>query len=38
MTKAIAGLTREHVNRLRETFGGEVITPGDDAYDDARSP
>ncbi len=33
---ALAGLTREHLNRLRETFGGEVITPGDDAYDDAR--
>jgi FAD/FMN-containing dehydrogenase len=36
MADALAGLTREHANRLRETFGGEVITPGDDAYDDAR--
>jgi FAD/FMN-containing dehydrogenase len=29
-------LMREHLNRLRETFGGEVITPGNDGYDDAR--
>jgi FAD/FMN-containing dehydrogenase len=36
MTEPLAGLTREHVNRLRETFGGEVIMPGDGAYDDAR--
>jgi FAD/FMN-containing dehydrogenase len=36
MSEAAAGLAREHVIRLRETFGGEVITPGDDAYDDAR--
>jgi FAD/FMN-containing dehydrogenase len=32
----MAGLGGEQVNRLRETFGGEVITPADDAYDDAR--
>ena len=30
------GLTDAHISRLRETFGGEVILPGDDAYDDAR--
>lgn len=36
MAEAPAGLTRGHVDRLRETFGGDVITPGDDAYDDAR--
>jgi hypothetical protein len=30
------GLTSEHLNRLRDTFGGEVITPDDGAYDDAR--
>jgi FAD/FMN-containing dehydrogenase len=32
----MAGLTDAHVSRLRETFGGEVITPSDEAYDDAR--
>lgn len=36
MAEALMGLTPGHVNRLRETCGGEVITPGDDAYDDAR--
>ena len=36
MTNTLAGPTREHLNRLRETFGGEVITPADVAYDDAR--
>jgi FAD/FMN-containing dehydrogenase len=36
MTETLAGPTREHVSRLRERFGGEVITPGDGAYDDAR--
>jgi FAD/FMN-containing dehydrogenase len=36
MTEALAGLSREHVDRLRETFRDEVITPADDAYDDAR--
>ena len=36
MERALVGLTREQVNRLRETFGGEVIAPGDGAYDDAR--
>ena len=36
MAEALAGFRHEHVDRLRETFGGEVITPGDDSYDDAR--
>jgi FAD/FMN-containing dehydrogenase len=36
MADALAGLTPDHVSRLRETFGGDVITPGDDAYDNAR--
>jgi hypothetical protein len=36
MPEAIAGLTREEVNRLRESFGGEVIGPDDQGYDDAR--
>ena len=31
----LAGLTREHVENLRAS-AGEVITPGDDGYDDAR--
>ena len=35
MTQGLAGLTRE-VNRLRDTFDDEVITPSDDGYDDAR--
>lgn len=30
------GFTREHLTRLRESFGGEVIVPGDAAYDHAR--
>ena len=36
MADALAGLTRGHIDHLGETFGGDVITPGDDAYDDAR--
>jgi FAD/FMN-containing dehydrogenase len=36
MTDLLAGLTREHVNRLRETFDDEVIAPGDAGYGDAR--
>ena len=36
MTDLLAGLPREHVDRLRATFPDEVITPGDDRYDDAR--
>jgi FAD/FMN-containing dehydrogenase len=36
MADAVAGLAHEHLTRLRETFGGEVITPGHHAYDDAR--
>jgi len=36
MAEALGRLSRGHVNRLRGTFSGEVITPSDDAYDDAR--
>lgn len=36
MTDLLAGVTREQVERLRADFGDEVITPGDDGYDDAR--
>ena len=28
--------TPDHLDRLRETFAGDVIAPSDDAYDDAR--
>ena len=36
MTDALAGVTREHVDRLRDSFSDEVIIPGDAGYDDAR--
>ena len=36
MTDLVGGVTRERVDRLREAFDDEVITPGDDGYDDAR--
>ena len=36
MAEALAGLRRAQVDRLRETFRDEVITPDDNAYDDAR--
>jgi len=32
----MGGTMLNHVNRLRETFGGDVISPTDDGYDDAR--
>ena len=36
MVEASAGLTREQVQRLEETFAGDVVLPADDAYDEAR--
>lgn len=36
MADALAVLTSQHLSRLREAFAGEVIAPGDAAYDDAR--
>ena len=36
MAEALMGLDPGHLDRLRETCGGEVITPGDEGYDDAR--
>ena len=36
MADAIAGLERQQIRSLRESFEGEVITPDDAAYDDAR--
>jgi FAD/FMN-containing dehydrogenase len=36
MTELLAGLAREHVDHFRAKFPDEVITPGDDDYDDAR--
>ncbi|HZM72872.1 MAG TPA: FAD-binding oxidoreductase [Candidatus Polarisedimenticolia bacterium] len=31
-----AALARHHLDRFRDAFGGEVIGPADDGYDDAR--
>jgi len=36
MVEALAVPTREQISRLRETFGGEVVTPEDDTYEEAR--
>jgi FAD/FMN-containing dehydrogenase len=36
MAAALPGLSREQVDRLRDTFHDEVITPADGGYDDAR--
>lgn len=36
MTDAHARSSSMHIDRLREACAGEVITPGDDTYDDAR--
>ena len=36
MTDTVAGLRREDLDRLRSSFDGEIIIPGDGAYDDAR--
>ncbi len=36
MVQSSAGLTREQARRLRETFGGDIVTPADASYDDAR--
>ena len=36
MVQASTGLTRDQLARLRSTFPGDIITPADDAYDEAR--
>jgi hypothetical protein len=36
MVHAPAGLTGAQLTRLRDVFGGEIVTPADDDYDDAR--
>ncbi|MEK6721379.1 MAG: FAD-binding protein [Chloroflexota bacterium] len=36
MAESLVAPSPEHLDRLRETFRGDVITPGDDVYDDAR--
>lgn len=36
MADALAEIAPRHVDRLRETFSGDVVTPGDEAYNDAR--
>jgi FAD/FMN-containing dehydrogenase len=36
MVQASAGLTRGQLQRLRDTFAGDIVTPADDGYDEAR--
>ena len=36
MVEALSAPSPEHINRLRDTFGGEVITPDHASYDEAR--
>ena len=36
MAQATAMLTGEQLSRLREAFDGEIVTPADDGYDEAR--
>ncbi|MEA2577831.1 MAG: hypothetical protein QOD78_1419 [Chloroflexota bacterium] len=36
MAQAPAGLTDAQITGLRDTFGGEVVTPADEGYDEAR--
>jgi FAD/FMN-containing dehydrogenase len=36
MVQSSTGLTSDQVRRLRESLDGDIITPSDDAYDEAR--
>ena len=36
MVQSTTGLTRDQAGRLRDAFAGEIVTPGDTSYDDAR--
>jgi len=36
MVQASTGLTREQAQRLRDAFSGDIVTPADDGYDEAR--
>jgi len=36
MVQAPAALTVNQLSRLRDAFGGEIVTPADDGYDEAR--
>jgi FAD/FMN-containing dehydrogenase len=36
MVQTSAGLTRDQLQRLRDTFAGDIITPADGGYDEAR--
>jgi FAD/FMN-containing dehydrogenase len=36
MVQAPAALTGDQLSRLRDAFGGEIVTPADDGYDEAR--
>lgn len=38
MAQALTGLTCDQLKRLRDTFAGEIVTPVDVDYDDARRP
>jgi FAD/FMN-containing dehydrogenase len=36
MAHGSTGLTDDQLGRLRDTFAGDIVTPSDDAYDNAR--
>jgi FAD/FMN-containing dehydrogenase len=36
MVQAPAGITSAQLTRLRDSFGGEIVTPSDEGYDEAR--
>ena len=36
MVQATAALTADQLTRLRDTFRGEIVTPADEGYDEAR--
>ena len=36
MVERSAGLTRDQIQRLGDGFAGDIVTPADDTYDDAR--
>ena len=36
MVQSSTGLSRDQLQRLRGAFPGEIVTPADDTYDDAR--
>ena len=36
MVQSTTGLTRDQAGRLRDAFAGEIVTPADTSYDEAR--